>query len=429
MSDNALTMSLADIIKKGKQSRSPKPGRGGAKSTFRFGSKKQQNFPGKTRGRPGNGPGRGRGGIRGGINRNKVSQRGLVVNRGKGSIRGRNRNATGRIPNRGRQQFRRINNKINPNSPRKGQSGENSARLVQRAQRFTTGDQYPTNPTRYFKNVRKAWKPKGNFNNTARVTRKVRNDGASVNKGKRTVQKLAQKRIQKARLVLRSRNPVALGLNQSKGVQKLQGLSVVRKGIRRSKFGFVTVRSKNEKRIEQLSIQQKISRASQVRNRKSNGKQNWPENSVNVSGSTRPNRNRNKSRSQISMSNNLVQVRIPNDFRPKFEVQNTMPPQPLMYAGNSFGNAGYFDNMGGSGMNNMDMMYTSQMRHQPMRQGYGNPHEFEMDRGTLDPEIQRRISFIQSRTVGHSPSVIPDFKAPVSTSRMKLSDRFRMIMH
>jgi len=48
---------------------------------------------------------------------------------------------------------------------------------------------------------------------------------------------------------------------------------------------------------------------------------------------------------------------------------------------------------------------------------------------SLNPEIQRKISFIQSRNrVTHPPEIIPDFRAPIVTSTMKLGDRFKMYM-
>lgn len=51
----------------------------------------------------------------------------------------------------------------------------------------------------------------------------------------------------------------------------------------------------------------------------------------------------------------------------------------------------------------------------------------EMAAGQLDPDIQRKIAFIQSRSKSERTTVMQDFKAPVTTSRMKLSDRFRLL--
>lgn len=70
---------------------------------------------------------------------------------------------------------------------------------------------------------------------------------------------------------------------------------------------------------------------------------------------------------------------------------------------------------------------------------YNMSHHQSQQSHALNPDIQRKINFIQNHGNNRSGSVeqrggsglreiIPDFRAPVSSSTMKLGDRFKMYM-
>jgi hypothetical protein len=65
----------------------------------------------------------------------------------------------------------------------------------------------------------------------------------------------------------------------------------------------------------------------------------------------------------------------------------------------------------------------------------GGGGDWDLMNASLNPEIQRKISFIQTRNRSSGggggeapPGIIPDFRAPIVSSSMKLGDRFRMYM-
>jgi len=183
---------------------------------------------------------------------------------------------------------------------------------------------------------------------------------------KRAVLKLAQKRVQRAKLFVGGKNKIAV----VGGPKKLMTGTVGRVAL--GKNGFFTVRNTKSKQLERSLVKMKIARAQNARNR---GSPQQPR-SVNIPGSSGM-RNRSANRS----------VRATN---------TSARPHPIDW--------------------NTSIVRT-------MRNDLAD----EMTTSQLNPEIQRKIAFIQSRSKGDRAPVLQDFKAPVTTSRMKLSDRFRLL--
>jgi hypothetical protein len=255
---------------------------------------------------------------------------------------------------------------------------------------------------------------------------------------RRAVLKLAKKRVQKARLQLANKRAPKIGLTNSRQQSH----------VRVGRNGLFIVRDPVEKKLQQLLIRQKIQRAQAARART-------------TSAITT---NNSRSAFQVRAPFNLNNRRQPtnnNNIRRQQQQQQQARPRPLMMeeeydpyepdlmrsvaprqeqvrggrgppAGRGRGRM-YSDYEGttSSGM----WTRTTRNEHAMIANdsiAVGGP-DYDLMNSSLNPEIQRKISFIQTRNRSSGggeapPGIIPDFRAPIVSSSMKLGDRFRMYM-
>jgi len=355
--------------------RGPRPsaaqGRGG--NSARAGSSGNRNFRGQKprQGGPGGG----------GRNNNVQRRRG---NRGFGNGNNR-RNFVGgaAASNQPRGNFQRFggggggvqsgpgsNRRLNRNRSR------NANRQVARPRNSGGGNRNPgfANPQRYFNNIAPLMATgKAKRNQGRRLRQKIPAllnvpvGLKAVTASKRAVLKLAQKRVQRAKLLVSKKK---IGAGRTK--QLIPGASNVGR-VALGKNGFFTVRNTKAKQMERSLVKLKIARAQNARNRLPS--QSQQRRNVNLPGPS-------------GMGNRAANRSI--------RVSTSSGPHPLDW-------------------------------NTPIVRTMRNDLVDEMTSSQLNPEIQRKIAFIQSRSKGDRAPVMQDFKAPVTTSRMKLSDRFRLL--
>jgi len=386
MSD-PLSMSLDDIIKSRKKTGKPsfaRGGRGGGRGQIRpSGRNNANNGGGVKRGGQNSYRGRQRQPV------NNVQQR--RGNRGYGGG-GRNRQqqfvAAGPSTSRGNQRFRggrggggggqglnrrlsavqKRNNNSNRQMRRQRGIGRGSVGQGLSRQQATSNQRYFNSPTR-----RGAGKPNRNIGQRVRPQKlnisahvlAQRSLLASKN-SKRAVMKLAKKRVQRAKLLVSKKKATVVAVA---GAGKIKKLMANNGRVALGRNGFVTVRNTKAKRMERALVQMKIARAQQARNKVSP----QPQRTVNLPGSSGMRNRSRKPRNVMAAPTRGVDWNT--------SIVRTMRNDLV------------------------DVMTSSQ----------------------LDPEIQQKIAFIQSRSKNERAPVMPDFKAPVTTSRMKLSDRFRLL--
>ncbi|CAL8111356.1 unnamed protein product [Orchesella dallaii] len=388
MSD-PLSMSLDDIIKSRKKpgkpsfSRGGRGGRGGGRGQVRPSGRNNTNYGGggKRGGQQNSFRGRQRQPV------NNVQQR--RGNRGYGGG-GRNRQqfvAAGPSTSRGNPRFRGGGGQVQNRRLSVPKRNRISNRQLRRQRGIGGGNgqglsrQQTTSNQRYFNSPtgRGAGKPKRN-NIGQRVRLPKLNISAHVlaqrsllasKNSKRAVMKLAKKRVQRAKLLV-SKKKATVGVA---GAGKLKKFVTNSGRVALGRNGFVTVRNTKAKRMERALVQMKIARAQQARN-KISPQRPQPQRTVNMPGSSGM---RNRSRNPNPRRNVMVAPSRGVDWNTS--IVRTM-------------------------RNDLADVMTS---------------------GQLDPEIQQKIAFIQSRSKNERAPVMPDFKAPVTTSRMKLSDRFRLL--
>ncbi|ODM97107.1 hypothetical protein Ocin01_09573 [Orchesella cincta] len=311
----------------------------------------------------------------------KVQQR--RGNRGYNSGGGRNRQqfvAAGPSTPRGNQRYRGGGGQAQNRRLSVQKRNRNPNRQLRRGGGQGLSRQQGTPNQRYFNNVAGRGGGGGKLKRNNNIGQRVRPQKLNISahilaqrsllaskNSKRAVMKLAKKRVQRAKLLVSKKKAVA---GVAGGAGKIKNLMADSGRVALGRNGFVTVRNTKAKRMERALVQMKIARAQQARNRIS---PQQTQRTVNLPGSSgmrnRPRKPRNvmAAPSRAADWNTSIVRTMRNDL--------------------------------------VDVMAS----------------------GQLDPEIQQKIAFIQSRSKSDRAPVMPDFKAPVTTSRMKLSDRFRLL--